>query len=83
MSGMNPGFAAYLANKNNKGDMSLNPSMAPMQPKGKQQASPGVSNSALQSLNNTKAKVATHVPKGKAHAKVMTPPKNMKHGRYL
>lgn len=83
MSGMNAGFAAYLAKKNSKGDLSKDRSIAPMQGQQGPMPTMNVSNSAQESLNNTKAPMTKKMPHGKAHSKVATAPKNLSHGKYL
>lgn len=79
---MNPGFAAYLAKKNNKGGLSGGNAVAPGQP-AMSEPTVGVKNTQFEKLNTTKAQVATRVPQGKSHAKVIGAPKNLKHGKYL
>jgi len=72
--------SGYLQKKNNAGQLH-GKSVAPMQPT-HAQPSGGVSNTAKQSYNNTQAKVTSHVPQGKPHAKVMGSSPT-KHGKYL
>lgn len=47
------------------------------QPKG------GIKNSSMENLKNTQAQTLHKLPKGKAHSKVSTAPKNLPHGKYI
>jgi hypothetical protein len=71
MSGMNPGFAAYLARKKaNKTAPSNVPSVAP--------------NTNLVPKTPVVAPVASSFAKvAKRHSKVKVAPQNLKHGKYL
>jgi hypothetical protein len=86
MSGMNPGFAAYLARKK-AGKTAPNTNLAP-----KSVITPGskVDKNMERKLGikpgspaDKKMEASGFGQVAKRHSKVMTAPKNLKHGKYL